>query len=140
MSDTIHLSITLPAGPAAIYAAWLDAEAHSAFTGAQATGEAGVGGQFTAWDGYIAGTTIELDPGRRIVQRWRTTEFPPESPDSLLEITFEPVKDGTTLTLHHSELPEGSGPVYEKGWIDFYFTPMREYFRAKRGRPRQGAL
>jgi uncharacterized protein YndB with AHSA1/START domain len=133
MSDTLHLSIDLPASPAAVYEAWLNAEEHSAFTGAQATAEPGVGGQFTAWDGYIAGTTIELDTGRRIVQRWRTTEFPPESPDSLLEIVFEPVQGGTRLTLHHSELPEGSAPVYEKGWRDFYFTPMREYFRAKRG-------
>jgi uncharacterized protein YndB with AHSA1/START domain len=133
MGDRIHLSIELPVRPEAIYAAWLDAEKHSAFTGAQATGEGVVGGQFTAWDGYIAGTMVELEPGRRIVQRWRTTEFPEGSPDSLLEITFEPIRGGTRVMLSHSELPEGSGPVYEKGWLDFYFTPMREYFRAKRG-------
>lgn len=135
MSDTIRMSITLPASPAAISKAWLNAEEHSAFTGAQATVEPGVGGRFTAWDGYISGTTVEVDPGKRIVQRWRTTEFPEGSPDSIVEITFEAVQGGTRVSLDHREIPDGQGPIYEKGWEDFYFKPMREYFRAKGARP-----
>jgi uncharacterized protein YndB with AHSA1/START domain len=133
VSDTLHLSVTIPGTPEAIYRAWLDSREHSGFTGAEASLEARVGGHFTAWDGYIEGTIVELDPGRRIVQRWRTTEFPAESPDSLVEITFEAVEGGTRVSLAHSEIPQGQGPSYEKGWQDFYFAPMREYFRAKRG-------
>jgi uncharacterized protein YndB with AHSA1/START domain len=140
MSDTIRMSITLPASPAAIHKAWLDAEEHSAFTGALAAVEPGIGGRFTAWDGYISGTTVEVDPGKRIVQRWRTTEFPEGSPDSIVEITFEAVEGGTRVSLDHREIPDGQGPSYEKGWEDFYFKPMREYFRAKGGkRPGQRA-
>jgi uncharacterized protein YndB with AHSA1/START domain len=133
MADTLHLSITVPGKPEAIYRAWLDSKEHSGFTGAAATLDPRVGGRFSAWDGYIEGTTVELEPGRRIVQRWRTTEFPPGSPDSLVEIAFEAVEGGTRLTLDHTEIPDGQGPSYEKGWEDFYFKPMREYFRAKRG-------
>jgi len=135
VSDTIQLSITLPASPAAIYEAWLSSKEHSAFTGAVATVEPKVGGEFTAWDGYILGTTVELDPGKRIVQRWRTTEFPEGSPDSLLVVTFDASEGGARVALDHSEIPDGQGPIYEKGWLDFYFAPMREYFRAKRGKP-----
>ena len=53
------------------------AEEHAAFTGAKATCDARVGGIFTAYDGYISGRIVELETGERIVQEWRTTEWPP---------------------------------------------------------------
>jgi uncharacterized protein YndB with AHSA1/START domain len=80
------------------------------------------------WAVYIQGANLELEPNRRIVQAWRTTDFPPGSPDSRLEILFKTVKNGTEMTLIHSGLPDGQGKGYEQGWIDYYFTPMQEYF------------
>jgi activator of HSP90 ATPase len=121
------LSIILHATPHELYNAWLSSEGHSALTGSPAKVEGGIGGTFSAWDGYITGTTLELEP-LRIVQSWRTTEFPASAPDSRLELRFEAVEAGTRLTLIHSELPEGSAESYKQGWEDFYFKPMREYF------------
>jgi hypothetical protein len=69
-----------------------------------------------------------LEPGRRIVQSWRTTEFTSVEQDSLLEILFVPTSEQTRLVLRHSDLPE-HGTQYEQGWEDAYFTPMRSYFR-----------
>ncbi len=66
---------------------------------------------------------------RRIVQRWRTLEFPAEAPDSLLEITLEPSNGGTLITIDHSEIPGGQGDSYKTGWVDNYFDPMDEHFR-----------
>ena len=43
-----------------IYTAWLSSKGHTAMTVADATITAVVGKKFTAWDGYIAGTTLEL--------------------------------------------------------------------------------
>src|SRR5260370_947966 len=83
--ETIQVSGVIHASPERIYQAWLDSEEHTRFTGGKASVESGIGGRFTAWDGYIEGTTIELEPGRRIVQAWRTTEFPSERPDSRVE-------------------------------------------------------
>jgi activator of HSP90 ATPase len=48
----------------------VDAKKHSAFTGAKATGEVKVGGEFSAWDGYITGRNLELEKGKHIVQEW----------------------------------------------------------------------
>ena len=90
-----------------------------------------MGGKYTAWDGYISGKTLELEPGKRIVQSWRSTEFPADAPDSRLEVELSPVKTGTRVTLKHSNLPAGSSAEYRKGWIDFYFTPMKKYFSGK---------
>lgn len=131
-TESFEIWTVVPASPEAIYEAWLDAVAHSAFTGEPATTEAAVGGRFTAFGDYIEGTNRELEPGRRIVQSWRTTEFSDDDPDSLLEVLLEPLDEGTRLVLRHSNVPEGQGKQYEGGWQEHYFEPLKEYFGKKK--------
>jgi uncharacterized protein YndB with AHSA1/START domain len=127
--DSLRLIAILPATPERVYAAWLSPKEHTKFTGGKATIEPGVGGRHTAWDDYISGKHLELVPGKKIVQTWRTTEFPDGAADSRLEIRLEPKgKSETTLTLIHTEIPEGQGAQYKEGWGEHYFEPMREYF------------
>ena len=128
MPESLKLSTDLPVLPEKVYQAWIDSAQHSAFTGSPAEIDGRPGGKFTAWDGYILGTTLELQPFRRIVQFWRTTEFPQSSPDSHLEVLFEAVNNGTRLTLVHTNIPDGQGEEYKQGWEDYYFAPMAEYF------------
>ncbi len=137
MSESFTVTAVIPATPLRVYQAWLDDREHGAFTGAKAEAEPGIGGAFTAWDGYIRGRTLELSEGRRILQAWRTSEFPPGSEDSLLEILLEEAPWGTRLTLRHSGIPEGQGESYESGWEDHYFEPLRRYFG--RGAKRRAA-
>ena len=73
---TITQKVVVPAPPAKVYEAFVNPRIHAAFTASPATGSARVGGKFTAWDGYISGVNRELVPGRKIVQDWRTTEWP----------------------------------------------------------------
>lgn len=131
MTEHLTLTAEYPVPAQDLYRAWMDSAAHSAFTGAAATIDPSPGGTFSAWDGYILGTTLEVEPPRRIVQAWRTTEFPEGSPDSRLEIVFEDVEGGARITLQHSQIPDGQAPGYEQGWQDFYFAPLREYLRAR---------
>ncbi len=127
-TDEFKLTVTLPATPEELFDAWLSSEGHASMTGSPAQVEGRIGGKFTAWDGYIWGVTLEMERPRRIVQSWRTSEFPEESPDSRVEILLEKVKGGTRLTLKHTNIPEGQAEDYKKGWEDFYFKPMRGYF------------
>ncbi len=135
MTETIEVSDVLPGDPHLIYQAWLDSETHSAFTGAQAAIDARVGGQHAAWDGYIAGQILSLDPDQRIVQSWRTTEFPDKSPDSRLEILLAAAPGGTKITILHSDIPDGQGEQYRQGWIDHYFEPLRRYLERSSDEP-----
>lgn len=128
MKNGFKVSAVIPATPAQIYKAWLSSAGHSAMTGNPAKATARLGGKFTAWDGYISGRTLELEPDHRIVQAWRTSEFANDAPDSRLEISLQATKSGTKVTLTHTEIPPGQAASYKQGWEDFYFKPMKEYF------------
>ncbi len=126
--DRLEVSAVVPAPPGDVYRTWLDPESHAAMTGAAAGGSAALGGTFTAWDGYITARSLELVPGRRIVQAWRTADFGATDADSRLEVVFEAEGNGTRVTVTHTEIPAGQGVNYEQGWKDFYFTPMQTHF------------
>lgn len=126
MAENIKVSDIIPAPPERVYTAWLDAREHARMTGAIATDEGD--GRFTARDGYITGRTVSSVPHSKIVQAWRTTEFPRELPDSVLKIGFEKAAGGTKVTLVHEELPEGQSEAYALGWDEHYFAPMKAFF------------
>ncbi len=132
MGIAFEVSEFIPAKPEDVYAAWTGSEGHARMTGAAARVSAVVGQAFTAWDGYITGTNLEMQPPARILQQWRTTEFEESDPDSLLEVLFVPEGEGTRVTIRHSGLP-AHGMQYRQGWIDAYFIPMTAYFREKGG-------
>lgn len=142
MTYDFKLSCTLPASPEAVYDAWLDSACHGAMTGAPARIGARVGEDYSAWDGYITGKTLELVPARRIVQSWRTSEFGEAEPDSTVAVDLEPTKAGTRLTLSHNGVPDGQTGYENGGWRDFYFSPMKAYFAQrtlKAAKPKKGA-
>ncbi len=128
MSYDFELSCDLPASPETIYAAWLSSKDHSAMTGGEAEIGAGVGARYKAWGGYIEGHNLELVPGKRIVQSWRTSEFPADHPDSEVMIELSPIPEGARLKLFHKGAPDGQTNYESRGWREFYFEPMRAYF------------
>ncbi len=133
-TETIEVSGVVPATPEQIYDAWLDAVAHAAMTGGSAATVEGreVGGRFTAGDGYMWGSHLALERGRRIVQSWRSKDFPAEAPDSRLEVLLEASEGGTWITIRHHEVPEGQGAMLREGWETYYLEPMRRHFGGAR--------
>jgi uncharacterized protein YndB with AHSA1/START domain len=137
MSFKFSVSDIIPAKPRAIYDAWLDSKAHGLMSGGKAKASAKVGAAFTAWDNYISGTNLELVPGKRIVQSWRSVEFAAGDKDSKLTITLKPVAGGTRLTLLHSAMPDSQKDGgYKDGWDESYFAPMKAYFGKTAKKPK----
>ncbi|HET9752613.1 MAG TPA: SRPBCC domain-containing protein [Myxococcales bacterium] len=129
MADAFQLEMIVAAEPQRVFSAWLDAKEHAAFTGGgEAVVEPWTGGRFIAWDGYIHGILLGVDPGRRVVQTWRTSEFPPEARDSRLVVEFEPARGGTRVIIRHTDLPPSHAKRYEKGWMEHYLKPLARYF------------
>jgi len=110
-----------------IYTTWLHSEGHTNMTGGEAEISDNIGDRFTAWDGYIEGENIALEPHRRILQSWRTSQFKADEEDSQIEILLNEFEGQTELTLIHTRVPE-SGEHYRQGWDNHYFKPMQEYF------------
>jgi len=127
------LSDVIPASPQEIYDAWLSSNGHAGMTGGQpARTCAKEGADFTAWNDYISGRNLELEPGRRIRQSWRTTKFTARDADSEIEVLLEPAVGGTRLTLRHSNVPDGHTSYRDGGWQRSYFEPMKAYFAARK--------
>ena len=129
MKESFTLKTTFSVKPPVIYKAWLSSKGHSAMTGGgEATCTDREGDTFSAWDGYISGTNVRLARNKEIVQTWRTSEFADSDKDSELIIRLTETKEGCELVLIHNNIPGGQ-PDYEQGWIDHYFTPMKQYFK-----------
>jgi activator of HSP90 ATPase len=122
-----EVKATFPAKRKQLYKAWLNSKKHTAMTGGEAKVSKKIGASFSAWDGYIQGINLVLEPKKRIVQNWRTSEFEENEENSQVEILFKKVKKGTEVKIIHTNLP-AHGEQYRQGWIDHYFTPMMEYF------------
>ena len=109
------------------YNAWLSSKTHSDMTGGEAIASNKKGEDFSAWDGYISGTNLDLIEYSKIVQSWRTDDFSKEEEDSILSIELKELNGGTEIKLTHTNLPE-HGEQYIEGWEEHYFTPMKAYF------------
>jgi activator of HSP90 ATPase len=132
MPFSFTLNDIIPATPQHIYDAWLDSRGHAKMTGSAARAKPVEGATFSAWGGYIKGKNLTLEPGRRIVQSWRTTKFAKQDRDSQIEVLLDPIPEGTRITLHHTNVPDGHTGYQDGGWQQHYFEPMKQYFSAAR--------
>ncbi|MBL7902455.1 MAG: SRPBCC domain-containing protein [Bacteroidia bacterium] len=127
--DKFKISVKLHCPVKDVFTGWLNDKVHSEFSGgAQAKIDPKEGGKFSVWDGYITGTNIEIFPYKRIVQKWRSSQFADTDEDSLLELFFTYKDDYTLITITHSNLPDGFEDKYKKGWKDNYLKYMKKYF------------
>lgn len=121
----IRQSITFKASPHEVYEMLMDSKKHSIFTEAKAVINRKIGGKFIAYDGYIDGINLELVPNRRIVQKWRASDW---LKNHYSTIIFELKKsnDGTQLIFTQTGVPEEHHETISKGWVEHYWDKMKE--------------
>lgn len=128
----IKQSALFKAAPHEVYEALMDSGKHSKFTGSKAEISQKIGGEFTAWDGYIMGTNVELVPDEKIVQSWRAEEEGwPEDHYSTVTITLKKESGGTRLAFIQEGVPEDCYEDIEQGWNDFYWKPLKKFLEKK---------
>jgi activator of HSP90 ATPase len=126
MSKNINQTVTFKTTPHNVYEALMDSKKHAAFSGGVAKISRAVGGEISAYAGYISGKNIELIPDNKIVQDWRAVDWP-EGHFSRVTFEFTPVPEGTRLDFTHTGIPEGEEASFEQGWIDNYWEPMKAF-------------
>ena len=133
MTKEIKHRVTIRATPAKVYAALMDEKKHARFTGQRARIDRRVGGTFACYGTYIRGITLELQPGRQIVQVWRSRNWPK---GTYSIVTFKLSKapgSGTTLYFHQVGVPSNDYRDKNKGWRTHYWEPLKRYLEAKAG-------
>ena len=126
-AKTLKQTSTIPATPKQVYEALMDSKQHAAFTGDKAEISRVVGGKISAWGGYISGKNLELVENKKIVQAWRASDWPK---GVISKVTFGLAKaaKGTKLTFVQTGLPTDQYEDIKKGWIDYYWEPLKKYF------------
>lgn len=134
----IHQEIEFNASAARVYAALTEATQFQrlvVFSGAiQSMRLAGAPAQFTAepgaafslFGGYITGRNVELEPGRRIVQAWRTGSWPAHH-YSIVSFDLADHADhagGCRLVFDHRGFPADAAESLARGWQDHYWAPL----------------
>jgi activator of HSP90 ATPase len=128
----IRHNVSIPfASPEEVYRAFLSSKVHTQFTGSESKCSARVRGRFTAWNKYISGKNVELVEGKKIVQEWKTSEWPEGYEPSILKISLKKKGTGTELSMIQSRVPASQVDEYDKGWYESYWEPLKGYFRAK---------
>ena len=130
-TKSIKQKVHFKASPLEVYSALLDSKKHSAFTGEPAKINAREGGKFTAYGEYISGVNLKLVPGKKLVQTWRASDWE-EGASSTATFTFTREKGGTLLEFLHEGIPAEDADNIKKGWIDFYWKPMKGMFGSVR--------
>jgi uncharacterized protein YndB with AHSA1/START domain len=124
---SIHQEVVLPASPDRVYAVLTNgAQFTEATAGRAAEIAAADGGAFTLFGGAIHGRQIELVPGARVVQAWRTKMWEP-GVYSLVRFTLVAEGAGTKVVLDHSGFPDGQQEHLAAGWAANYWEPLTKY-------------
>src|ERR1700726_2235442 len=118
-SIVIHREVDFTASPQRIYEALLDAKQFTAFSGMPAQINREVGGAFSLFDGHIVGRNVELVPNKRIVQAWRTNDWP-EGIYSIVRFELTPQGSGTHIVFDHIGFPDGLRNHLAEGWEGHY--------------------
>ena len=126
-TKTIEQSVTFNASPHDVYEALMDSDKHSQFTGAKASISREIGGAFSAYDGALSGSILELVPDAKIVQSWRGSDEGWE-PGHYSTATFslEAIDGGTQLTFVQTGVPEQSFEQISRGWQTYYWPKMKQ--------------
>lgn len=121
---SIHQEVTIDASPAAVYGVLTGSEQFTRMTGGRAAEiSTEVGGEVSLFGGDIRALNVELVPGKRVVQAWRSHRWA----DGVYSIVkFELTGEGerTKLTFDQAGHPDEAQQMLESGWPQMYWLPM----------------
>ncbi len=111
-ADEIYHALTLPA-------------TLQLWTGEPAEMSTEPGTEFSLWDGSIVGKNLEFVQDKKIVQQWYFGEQPEAS---IVTIILHPHKQGTSVELIHTNIPDEDYEEILVGWDEAYFGSLQEFY------------
>lgn len=115
----------LPAEPEEVYLALTNPLTIKLWTGEEAVMSTEPGSEFSLWDESIVGKNLEFEEGKKIVQQWY---FGDQEEESIVTIKLHAHKDGTSVELRHTNIPDSEYDDMVEGWNDSYFRSLMEFY------------
>jgi uncharacterized protein YndB with AHSA1/START domain len=126
-TKNIEHTVLIRATPKEVYDALMNGKKHSQFTGEPAKIRAKAGAPFTCYGGYITGITLELKPGKRIVQAWRSEGWP-DAHYSIVTFALSNKSGGRTqLRFTQVGVPANDYAKKNQGWRTHYWEPLKKF-------------
>jgi uncharacterized protein YndB with AHSA1/START domain len=116
---------TLAASPEEVYLALTVPATIYLWTGEEAEMSTEPGSEFSLWDGSISGKNLEFEEGRKIVQEWY---FGEQEEPSIVTIKLHPSKEGTSVELKHTNIPDEAYDDIVEGWNFSYFGSLQDFY------------
>ncbi len=115
----------IPATPEEVYAALTNKYTIQLWSGDVAVMSTDVDTEFSLWNGDIVGKNLKFEPNKLIQQQWY---FGEQEIASIVTIKVHEHKQGTSLEIQHSNIPDEDFENICDGWeynyvgsiIDFY--------------------
>ena len=121
---TIHQEVEIKGSPKAVYDILTSSKKFAEMTGGrEADISAEEGGAVSLFGGDIRARNVELVPGKRVVQAWRSFRWP-EGVYSIVRFELEASGNGTKLTFDQSGYPDDAHDMLKGGWPMMYWEPM----------------
>jgi len=114
----------LPAEPEEVYIALTNPVTIRLWTGEPAIMSTEPGSEFALWDESIVGKNLEFEEGKKIVQQWY---FDQEEP-SVVTLKMHPHKQGTSLEIRHTNIPDEEYDDIVEGWENMYLRSLTEFY------------
>ncbi len=130
-SLTIHQEVTIDASPAAVFGVLTSSSDFARMTGGRAAEISNeVGGIASLFGGDIRALNVELIPGTRVVQAWRSQAWP-QGVYSIVKFELAPEGKGTRLVFDQAGHPEEAESMLVGGWHQMYWQPMNAMLGGK---------
>jgi len=126
-TKTLHQSVLSKTTPHEVYETLMDSNKHADFAHSPADIRREVGGEFSAFDSWASGTTVEMIPDKKIVQKWRGADWPQGHYST---VTFELQARGqeTLLDFPQADILEDLYADLKTGWVEWYWGNLAAYF------------
>src|SRR5262245_7315700 len=121
----IHQEVRINASPKTVYEVLTDSGKFAKMTGGRSAAiSVEEGGEVSLFGGDIRARNVELVPGKRVVQAWRSFRWP-EGVYSIVKFELDRDGDARMLGFDQSGYPEGAHDMLEGGWAKMYWEPMQ---------------
>jgi len=116
---------TISATPEEVFIALTNPFTIKLWTNEEAVMSLTPGSEFSLMDGSIEGKNLEFIENKKIVQQWY---FGDEPEASIVTIKLHAHKEGTSVELHHTNIPDEAYGDITNGWNTIYFGSLKNFF------------